>query len=97
MSPSSRRHSKSTKLRHSLEDKVVTAKVQAKALEKLRKVSEAQEAKLKEELQTFKDTTQELEAQVIEKDEAISKEQAWVTEMETKLADTDSKMMVMEA
>lgn len=65
---------------------MVTLKAQANASKELKNVSKAWEAKLREKLQASKEASQELEARVVEKDLAIAKERAWVTELETKLA-----------
>lgn len=60
-------------------------------------MSEAREAKLKKKLRSSRESIQELEAWVVSRDEVIAKEHDLVIELETKLADSNSKVIVMEA
>lgn len=70
-----------------------TAKAEAEVYEELRKVGEVREAKLKDELQASKEVCK-LEAQVKEKNEKLTVEMAWVSELEAKMADTNSKRII---
>lgn len=60
-------------------------------------LSEAEKAKLKQVLWASKDTIQELEAQIKEKEENITKGEKYSTLLETKFGDTSSKAMVLES
>lgn len=59
-------------------------------------MSEAQGAKL-EELWASKNDILGLEAQIVEKNEEITKGQDYTIKLKTKLADATSKVMVMES
>lgn len=59
-------------------------------------MSEAREAKLKGELESFKNAIQELEARITKKGEVIAKEHAQVAELKTKLGYAKSKTLVLE-
>lgn len=82
---------------YSLKDKEETAKAHVKVLDDLRNVGEVREAKLEEKLWASKNAIRELGAQIVEKDEEITKGSNYTIDLETRLADTVSKKMVLES
>lgn len=67
-----------------------------RSLKSWERVGEAWEVKIKEELQTSKETIRKLEAQ-IKKDEIVTNDRAWVSNLEMKLVDANSNVLVLEA
>lgn len=81
----------------SLKDKAKFDEMHVKVLEGLLMVSEACEAKFKDELEASKGTIQELEARMKEKDEKIAKGEEYNALLEVQFADATHKGMVFES
>lgn len=65
-------------------------------MEELRKAGKIWKTKLKDELHASKELVHKLEAQVQEKDEKLATERTWVSKLEVKMADIDSRRIIAE-